>query len=366
MTTATVRGAGDTRRRWLQAVTMSLFALVVLALLCTPVHAAESATGGQTAAQEEKPMAHGNPIANYWRAVRGGSEGITTESGPYTTNTLIQNGGQNWRQVRNGLIANFGGWLLGLMLAAIAVFFALRGRVRIEGGESGRRVPRFTLWQRIVHWYTALTVILLGLTGLVMLFGRALLIPLMGKDSFAAVAAASKWLHNYTGPLFVVAILMLIVTFAAGNMFRKGDLKWLADGGGMAKGRHASAGRYNPGEKGWFWLASIAGLLIAATGIVLDFPGYGQTREVMQWAETIHATAAVVLLAVAFGHIYIGTLGMQGAIDGMAKGHVDANWAKQHHDQWYQEMEKKGMVVRAEELEGSAGAARPEPGTPVK
>jgi len=340
-------------RQW--SMRWSLMLITVLTLLGLTVMSAPVAAADSAGSQQEKAFDNGNPIANYWRSVRQGDAGITTQSGPYSTNTLIQNGGENWRQIRNGIIANYGGWLLAIMLGLIAIFFSVRGRIHLEEGYSGKRILRFTLWQRIVHWYTALTFIVLGLTGLVMMFGRALLIPLFGKDAFSTIAEVSKILHNYTGPLFIVAVLMLIVTFIAGNMIRKGDWAWFSDGGGMKKGKHASAGRYNIGEKLWFWLASIAGIAIVITGVILDFPGFGQTREMMQWSQVIHASVAMVFIAVSFGHIYIGTLGTEGAIDAMSKGHVDANWARQHHDRWYQEMERKGMVKDAGEFESDKG-----------
>lgn len=349
----TVLTLEQTGHRALWAALLLLSGLLLL-LAAPPLQAAENESSVE-------PMANGNPIANYWRSVREGSEGITTASGPYTSDVLIQNGGQNWRQIRNGLIANFGGWLLGIALLVAAIFFAVRGRIRLEEGFSGKRIMRFTLWQRIVHWYTASTFILLALSGLIIFFGRALLIPLMGKDAFAMLAEASKTLHNFVGPLFVVAVLMLIVTFIAGNILRKSDWQWLREGGGMRKGKHASAGRYNVGEKLWFWLASIAGILVAVTGVVLDFPGFGQTREVMQWSQIIHASTAMLFIAVAIGHIYIGTLGTEGAIEGMAKGHVDANWAKQHHDKWYEEMARTGMVKTEEEMK-AAGQRDSHPG----
>ena len=346
MATTTVEQStrtGTDRRNALGWAVLALLAALTLMPLATPVYAADNGAGSQA-------MEHGNPIANFWRSVRQGDSGTTTESGPYTTNTLIQNGGQNWRRIRNGLIANYGGWLLGLAIAAIALVFALRGRIRVEAGPSDKRVLRFSLWQRIVHWYMALTFVILAATGLILMFGRAVLIPLFGKDGFSLLAEVSKTVHNFTGPLFIVAVLMLIVTFAAGNLYRKGDMQWFTSGGGFRKGKHASAGRYNAGEKTWFWLATVAGILVAVTGVILDFPGFGQTREVMQLSEIIHATTAIIFIAVSFGHIYIGTLGMEGAIDAMKKGHVDANWARQHHDKWYEEMEQRGMVKPAAEL----------------
>lgn len=335
-----------TWRVWIATLCTGALLSMPFILLFTPGYAqseTQKPTATATSPQE-------NPRAGFWREVRAGDSGYTTADTPQS-DVLIQNGGENWRQLRNGPIANYGGWMMGVVLVALALFLMLRGRIRFKSGPSDKRVMRFTVWQRVVHWFTATLFVVLGLTGLAILYGRAVLIPVMGKDAFSVVAMASKQIHNFVGPLFVIAVMMLVVTFIVGNFYERGDLEWLKKGGGMVGSGHASAGRYNLGEKGWFWLATVAGVLVAGSGLVLDFPNFGQSRGVMQWAEMVHAISALIFISASFGHIYIGTVGMQGAIDGMAKGHVDANWAKEHHDRWYEDMERQGEVKPLTEVE---------------
>jgi formate dehydrogenase subunit gamma len=288
-----------------------------------------------------------NPRANFWRAVRDGDRGDTSSSGPYTTNVFIQNGGQNFRMLRNGPLVSYGAGLMALMLASIIVFFAVRGRVRIQGGRSGERVPRFTLTDRVLHWSVVVLFLLLAITGLILMYGRAVLIPVFGLSAFSAIASASKFAHNLFGPLFVVALVMMIVKFIAGNLPARGDLKWLLRGGGMLRGRHASAGRYNTGEKFWFWVVTVMGLAVAVTGLIMDFPVFGQTRGLMQISQLLHGAAALIFITGALGHIYIGTLGMEGALEAMTQGSVDGNWAREHHDKWYEKMKQEGKLQPA-------------------
>lgn len=340
------RGLWRTWRVWL--VTVFFAALVsVPALLPVPASAqdqAQAATATSSNPQE-------NPRAGFWREVRHGVGGYTTADTPQS-NVLVQNGGENWRQLRNGPIANYGGWLLGLALVGIVLFFVFRGRIRVRGGLSDRRVIRFTLAQRIVHWFTATLFIILALTGVVIFYGRAVLIPVLGKDVVAVMAMASKQIHNFVGPLFLVAVALLVALFIVGNFYERGDMEWLKKGGGIVGRGHASSGLYNLGEKSWFWLTTVAGVVVVVSGLILDFPNFGQSRAIMQWSEMVHATTALIFIAASFGHIYIATLGMEGALDGMSKGHVDANWAKEHHDRWYEEMERKGEVKPIAEVEG--------------
>lgn len=296
------------------------------------------------------PEQQANPRANFWRYVREGHSGYTAQSGPYTTSVLIQNGGDNWRQLRNGPLIVYGAGSMAAMLAAIVAFFLFRGRIRLKNGRSGIRIPRFTLNDRVLHWFTAVNFIVLAVTGLILLYGRALLIPVIGFEAFAALASAGKFVHNLFGPIFVIALVLLIVNFARGNLPAVTDFKWLRDGGGLF-GKHASSGRYNAGEKLWFWLVALAGIAVSITGLILDFPLFEQTRAAMQWSQTIHAAGAILLITGALGHIYIGTLGMEGALESMTQGSVDANWAKEHHDLWYADVARR---TRADELQGAA------------
>lgn len=282
-----------------------------------------------------------NPRANYWRAVREGSEGYVASSGPYTTNTLIQNGGQNWRQIRNGPVSTFTPWILATVIGLIVLFHIVVGRVKLEESRSGQLVKRWSLGERVLHWYTAILFIILAITGLSMLFGKAVLIPLLGPVGFSYWASFSITLHNYLGPFFCVGILLEIVLWMRHNLPTAEDFKWLATGGGLLTRGHVSAGRINGGEKLWFWMICTIGVAVCVTGVILNFPNFEQTRETMQIASIIHMITANLWLAVAIGHMWIGTLGTEGSLEAMTSGQVSAEWAKQHHDKWYEEVKGK-------------------------
>ncbi|ADE14749.1 formate dehydrogenase, gamma subunit [Nitrosococcus halophilus Nc 4] len=293
-----------------------------------------------------------NPRANYWRAVRDGVPGYSAVKGQ-ERGILIENGGQNWRQIRNGPIAGLTPWVLGLVLLAIMAFYLYRGPVRLKETPSGVTVKRWSLWERTLHWYTATLFILLAITGLSLLFGRALLIPLLGLEGFSTYAGFAMVVHNYLGPLFAVGIFLEMMIWMKYNLPNRVDWEWFKKMGGLVGDEHPSAGRMNGGEKVWFWLIATVGVAVIVTGFILDFPNFGQTRSTMQSAHVTHVISAVIWLSAALGHIYIGSLGTEGALEGMVKGQVSAEWAKQHHDLWYEEV--KGQQGQEQE--------KPIPGT---
>ncbi len=300
-----------------------------------------------------------NPRANYWRAVRQGYEGYTSASGPYTTNVLIQNGGTNWRNVRNGPVSTITPWVLAAVAGAIILFAIVRGRVKLEQRPSGKTVERWTLGERVLHWYVAGLFIVLSITGLSLLFGRAVMIPWLGLEGFGVYAAFSIAVHNYLGPFFVVGVLLMIIAVIRDALPERGDLQWLKQGGGLlSRGKHAPAGKINAGEKiftVWTGLV-VLGLAVSITGLILDFPNFGQSRETMQVANVIHAVAAVAWVALMLGHIYLGAWGVEGALDGMTKGRVSVEWAKEHHNLWYEQVKDT-----AEKTEGKSPGSVPRP-----
>lgn len=226
-------------------------------------------------------------------------------------------------------------YMLGGMLLMIVLFYAIRGRIPIAAGRSQLRILRFSTLQRATHWSVATTFILLGLTGVLLLLGRTLFIPLMGAEAFSYVAVTAKRIHDFVGPVFGVALIVQFFLFLRGNFFSpKEDTMWLLKGGGLL-GSHASSHRYNFGEKTWFWLAMLGGFVAIATGLILDFPIFGQDRTIMSLSHIIHSLAALVIFTASLGHIYVGTIGMEGALEGMTTGYSDANWAREHHDLWY-------------------------------
>ncbi|MDV3240237.1 MAG: formate dehydrogenase subunit gamma [Methylocaldum sp.] len=278
-----------------------------------------------------------NPRSDYWRQVREGVQGYTAVKGQ-ETNVLIQGGGQNWRRLRNGPIASYGGVLLGVVVFALGAFYLWRGQVKLSQPRSGETLVRWTLAERVLHWYTALLFIFLAITGLSLLYGRALLIPLVGHKAFSVYAEIAKLLHNFIGPLFIVGLLLMFVAWVRDNLPSRIDIDWLRAFGGMVGDRHPSAGRMNAGEKMWFWLLASGGLAVSVSGLLLDFPNFGQERWLLQLSHLIHVVFALVLMAGALGHIYIGTIGTEGALEGMVRGRVDKSWAIQHHDLWCEQL----------------------------
>ncbi|NNG05336.1 MAG: formate dehydrogenase subunit gamma [Inquilinus sp.] len=307
-------------------------------------HPAAAQTG--TAVPPSEPGPEGGTVpgqtlgsasdAEIWRQIRRGAAGTVTipqdEAG-----VLIQSEGEQWRSIRNGPLSTYGSWLLFGAVGVAALYFAIRGRIRIAAGRSGQRMTRFSLTQRVTHWFTGVLFLLLGTTGLILLYGKYVLIPLVGAPAFGAIASAAMQAHNLFGPLFILAILTLFVVFVRGNGFRLIGLGWFLRLGGFFGG-HIRTGRYNAGEKSWFWAAVLLGLVLSASGLALEFPYLLGERQDLQLANLVHGIAALLFICGGLAHIYLGTIGMEGALEAMTRGDVDTNWAKEHHDVWHDEM----------------------------
>jgi formate dehydrogenase subunit gamma len=247
---------------------------------------------------------------------------------------LIQPAGRTWDYFHEVLL-HWGGAIVILgMIAVLGAAYLIMGRLRITAGRSGQKILRFKAFERFSHWLTAVSFVVLGLTGLNITFGKVLLLPLIGPEAFSNVSEVAKYMHNFTSFAFVAGLILIAVIFFRDNLFEKVDADWIKQGGGFIKSRHAPAGRFNPGEKLVYWLSLAAGVTISASGFLLLFPFFGTDIADMQLAQVIHAVVAVLFVALILGHIYIGTLGMEGAFEAMGTGEVDLNWAKEHHDRW--------------------------------
>ncbi|MEZ5585199.1 MAG: formate dehydrogenase subunit gamma [Candidatus Competibacteraceae bacterium] len=323
------------RKRWLVWPLMGLLTALLLAPLSGYLLSDPAVAQSDAQAQD-------NERANYWRAVREGVSGYSAVEGQ-ETNVLIQNGGENWRSLRQGPIAVYSAWLMAFVIFIAGLFHIIKGQQKLDNGRSGLVVERWTLFERVMHWYVAILFIILSLTGLSLLYGREVLIPLMGKSGFAAYAGYAKITHNYLGPFFVVGMLLMIVVWIKDNFPIKADFEWAKTAGGMWGNKHPPAGKTNAGEKLMFWQFVFTGLALIVTGLILNFPNFGQTREIMQWAHVIHVVAAVIAIVTTLGHMYMALFGVEGALEGMVNGKVDAAWAKQHHDLWYDELRAKGV-----------------------
>lgn len=250
---------------------------------------------------------------------------------------LMQPAGREWREFRTVTLRWIGGIAIVGMLAVLVIFYLSRGMVRIENGRSGRTIVRFTAFERFVHWMTATCFIVLAISGLNITFGRPLLLPLIGLDAFSEWSQWAKYAHNYLSFPFTVGVVLIFLMWVAGNIPNKVDVAWLKRGGGMVGGDHPPAYRFNAGQKAIYWIVVIGGGLVAATGYQLMFPFYLFGIEGMQFAQIVHSIIAVLFVAVMLAHIYIGTIGMEGAFEAMGTGTVDVNWAKEHHSLWLEE-----------------------------
>ena len=247
---------------------------------------------------------------------------------------LIQPEGRDWRRFHNVTLRWIGAIVILGMLVVLVVFYLWRGMVRIEGGRSGRTIVRFTAVERFVHWMTASCFVILALSGLNITFGRPLLLPLMGAEAFTAWSQWAKYAHNYLSFPFTIGVIAILLMWLGGNIPNRVDVDWLKRGGGIVGHDHPPAYRFNAGQKAIYWIVVLGGTAIAVSGYILMFPFYGTTIAGMQLAQAVHGIVAVLFVAAMLGHIYIGTLGMEGAFEAMGTGDVDLNWAKAHHSLW--------------------------------
>lgn len=315
---------------------------------------ASTLPGYQEQSNAERNRVQPGNNAPFWREVNSGKPGYSSlpKSQAPEAGVLIQpfvqypgsrytTAGEAWRQVRNDWIIPYGGSLILIVLVAIALFYFAKGSIGLKGTETGRKIERFTYFERAAHWINAVAFCVLALSGIVMAFGKFFMLPWMGGPVFGWLTWVLKTVHNFVGPLFVVSLLVVFFTFVKDNLPRAYDLIWFKKGGGLLTGEHVPSHRFNGGEKLIFWLAvTLLGFTVAASGVYLDriIPGLSYLRGNMQVAHMIHAVAAVFMMCAILGHIYLGTLGMRGAYKAMKTGYVDETWAKEHHEYWYNDI----------------------------
>lgn len=313
----------------------------------------------QTNAERAKVQPGNN--APMWRAVGQGVTGYSSlpaSQAPEAGNLVqkfvqypgsgLTNAGEAWRQVRNVWIIPYGGALLLIVLGAIAIFFLAKGKLGHADAQDGggRRIERFTPFERSAHWANAIAFCILAISGLVMAFGKFFLLPVMGGTLFGWLSYVLKNAHNFAGPLFAVSLAIVFFTFVRDNWPQRGDLGWLLKGGGLLSGKEVPSHRFNAGEKLVFWGGVLLlGSVVVASGLVLDklIPGLIYERATMQVAHMVHAVATVLMMCMFLGHIYIGTIGMRGAYSAMRTGYVNEAWAQEHHEIWYADI-KSGKI----------------------
>ncbi len=389
-------------------------AFVLFSVLSAPVAAQESeavapdrsATGGamtredimarQRGEEVERPNREGGTAADratemlgtlgatsdslMWEDLRFGTADVTTQVRSPAATVLVQDRGMWWLEFRDGPLRTYGGYLLLGTIGLLVLFYLIRGKIRIDGGPDGTKILRFTSVERFAHWLLAGSFILLGITGLLLLFGRVAVIPAFeyfgsdaGHEINAVIAEFSKWIPNNVSWAFLLALVLVFVHWVIHNIPNRTDLVWFAKGGGILTKAHPPAKKFNAGQKLIFWSVIVLGGSISASGLSLLFPfelpmfaptfeklnAFGvpallgmepfpttlAPHEEMQFAQLWHAIVSFVLMAIIIAHIYIGSVGMEGAFDAMGTGEVDLKWAKDHHSLWVKEMEERGAVA---------------------
>lgn len=333
---------------------MAVFASIAAAfLVLAPAHQApaspeESRPGGS--ALGGRPFNNAGD-AEVWRAIRQGVPG-TVSIPDKKAAVLIEANGEEWRRWRNGPIAVVGAVAFWLMFFVVVGFYIMRGPVRLSHPPSGREVIRFHAIERFGHWLTAGSFIVLAITGVNMLYGKHFLMPLVGDETFSSLTQMGKYVHNYVGFAFITGLLLMFVLWVRDNIWDRYDWNWIKKGGGLLMpNEHPPAAKFNFGQKTVFWMVVGGGGVLAITGLNMLFPFFFADLVQMQWIQAIHGTWSQVLCMMMVAHIYIGTLGMEGAFGAMSTGRVDESWAKQHHSAWLEEVREK------ERKEGSAAPA---------
>jgi formate dehydrogenase subunit gamma len=314
-------------------------------LLASLMLALAGAAQAQSDVEQQKQRRLDQPGNNapVWREVRKEGQPHYTSLPGRETGVLVQSSGETWRQIRNGPVTFYGGWLVVVVALVIAAIYFALGPVRLHDKATGRMIERFTLAERWIHWIMAISFVVLGLTGLTLLFGKHVLLPVIGYTLFGWLSALAKNLHNFVAPLFAASLAIFIVMFVRDNLPKAYDFSWFAKAPGFFTGKHIPSGRFNAGEKTWFWGGVVVlSLLLVGSGAVLLFPNFEQLRSTMQQASVIHMVCALLVIAMSFGHIYLGTVGVDGAYRAMRDGVVDETWAKEHHEYWYNEVKGGG------------------------
>ena len=313
---------------------VATFRIIVgaLALLWVAVSSYPVAAQQPTAVDPMANSVNERQLLQHFKTIQG--RGSIPDTKSYT---IEQPAGRDWRHFHEVTLRWIGAVAILGVLAVLVIFYLLRGMMRIESGRSGQTILRFNAAERFVHWMTATCFIILALSGLNITFGKPLLLPLMSPEAFTAWSEWAKYAHNYLSFPFTLGVILIFFTWIAGNIPNRVDVEWFRRGAGMIGHDHPPAYRFNGGQKLIYWIVVLGGSAIAVSGYLLMFPFYGTDIQTMQNAEMAHGVIAMLFIAAMLGHIYIGTIGMEGAFEAMGEGTVDINWAKEHHNLWLEQ-----------------------------
>jgi formate dehydrogenase subunit gamma len=337
-------------RARLEGVRIVVFAWIALMAVVMAAPAAAQKLGPDGAPDPDASVVNEQTLLQQGPRIEGRVSIPNTRAG-----LLIQPAGRQWVYFHGVILHWLGAVAILGTIVVLGAAYLIMGRIRISAGRSGQKVRRFSPFERFSHWLTAVSFVVLGFTGLNITFGKIVLMPVIGPDAFSSVSEAAKYTHNFVSFAFTIGLILIVVMWIKDNIPSRVDIEWVKQGGGFIKSKHAPAGRFNAGEKMVFWFVLGAGAAVIASGFMLLFPFTLTNIAGMQIAQVVHAVVAVLFVAVILAHIYIGTLGMEGAFEAMGAGDVDLNWAREHHDQWFRDQLAKQQGA------GGPGQASPTP-----
>jgi formate dehydrogenase subunit gamma len=201
-------------------------------------------------------------------------------------------------------------------------------------------VDRYRGTTRVNHWVTALSLVLLALSGLSMFHPS-----LFFLTAIFGGGQNTRTFHPWFGVVLFFSFLLLFVQFWRLNLWNRTDLEWIAHGKDLVTGHEEKmpeVGKYNAGQKFIFWSMSILISILIATGIMIwDQYFFDLTSiEVKRLAVLIHSMAAVIIILVWILHVYAG-IWVRGSIPAMIKGSVSGGWAWRHHRKWLKQLAAK-------------------------
>ncbi len=318
----------------MRSVVVGAMALLFVAVAAAPLAAQQPTSVNPTASSVKEDQ-----LLNEFRRIQG--RGTIPDVKSYV---IEQPAGREWRQFHEVTMHWLGGISIIGMLVLIVAFYLIRGMVRLESGRSGRTIVRFNAFERSVHWMTATCFVILGISGLNITYGKELLLPLMSPSAFTSWSQTLKYLHNYLSFPFTIGVVTIFLIWIGGNIPNRRDVEWLKEGGGIIGHKRPAADHFNAGQKMIYWIVVLGGAGMAITGYLLMFPFYATNIAGMQLAQMVHGSIAVLFIAAMIAHIYIGTIGMEGAFEAMWDGRVDVNWAREHHRIWLEKAVAEGDV----------------------
>ena len=204
---------------------------------------------------------------------------------------------------------------------------------RVTVVRNSKEVVRYSLFERIVHWVVGVTFLYLLLSGMALAYPRMAWLA-NGLGGGQTMRAAHPWV----GVVFSAGLLVMVFMWAGAMRFEKSDREWVRRMREYTHTGHTGldTGRYNAGQKGYFWAVLVFGAVLLITGIPLWFPWMAGVG-VRQTARIIHNLAYLVMLAGFMIHVYMSTVMFPGTMSGMTSGKVSRRWASWHHPRWLRE-----------------------------